>query len=159
MASLELSPRYWSRKLRTTNSMHKELVASKLSYRVEVFLTGFRWYARGGASGSCQCLLKILIEGSAGFGALCGAEIAKGVAIGLLGTGPILLTSNLSDFINPCSVPFSAGITTPEASALASDSIPTFMAAIITRLIKQSRASQTVLIIQGSQFRAPGVKG
>ena len=102
--------------------MHKDLVASKLSYRVEVFLTGFRWYARGGASGSCQCLLKILIEGSAGFGALCGAEIAKGVAIGLLGTGPILLTSNLSDFINPCSVPFSAGITTPEASALASDS-------------------------------------
>ena len=151
MASLELSPRYWSRKLRTTNSMRKELVASKLSYRVEVFLTGFRWYARRGASGSCQCLLTILIEGSAGFGALCGGEIARGVAIGLLGTGPILLTSNLSDFINAFSVPLSAGITTPVASARASDSIPTFKAAIIARLIKQIRASQTVLIIQGSQ--------
>jgi hypothetical protein len=150
MTSLELSSlRCWSRKLRTTNSMRKELVASKLSYRAEVFLTGFRWYARGGASGSCQCLLTILMEGSAGFGALCGGEIARGVAIGLLGTGPILLTSNLSDFINACSVPLSAG--TPEASALATDSIPTFMAAIIARLIKQIRASQTVLIIQGSQ--------
>jgi hypothetical protein len=132
------------------------------SYRVEAFLVDFRCFAWGsvlGASGSCQCRLTILKEGSAGLGALCGDEIARGAFMGSLGTGPIMRISSLSDFIDACSVPLSVGITTSGASALAGDSIPTFIAAITARLIRQIRASQTVLIIQGSQFRAPGMKG
>ena len=68
-------------------------------------------------------------------------------------------TSNLSDFISACPMLLPAGITTWEASALTSDAVPTFTAAIAMRVIKQIRASQTVLINYNLLRRRSGRSG
>jgi len=74
--------------------------------------------------------------------------IATGITIVLLGKGSMFETSSLSDFASiSCSTFVPAGVSTRDASAFASDAVPTFMAAKAPRLIKQIRASQTVLII------------
>jgi hypothetical protein len=78
-----------------------------------------------------------------------GWRIATGVNVVSGGTRSMFKTSSLSDFINGCSGCLAVVITTSETSALASDANPIFTATIAPRLIKQIRASQTVLIIKG----------
>jgi len=58
-------------------------------------------------------------------------------------------TVSLSDFAKGWSGRLPAIVTTSEASALASDAIPTFAAISAPRLIKQIRATQMVLNIEG----------
>jgi len=83
--------------------------------------------------------------------------IATGITIFLLGKGSMFETSSLSDFASiSCSTFVPAGVSTRDASAFASDAVPTFMAAKAPRLIKEIRASQTVLIIHKVRRGAGG---
>ena len=110
-----------------------------------------------GAKGSCQCLLIILVTGSAGFNSAFGGSIAIGVTVVLVSARSIFKTSSLSDFINGCSDFISVGVTSSETFALARDAVPILTAAIAPRLIKQMTASQTVLIIQFLGIRRLGI--
>jgi hypothetical protein len=95
--------------------------------------------------------------GSAGFNSAFGGSIAIGVTVVLVSARSIFKTSSLSDFINGCSGFISVGVTSSETFALARDAVPILTAAITPRLIKQIRASQTVLIIQFLGIGWPGV--
>jgi hypothetical protein len=90
-----------------------------------------------------------LIAGSDVVDIASGGRIATGVNVVLGALVRCSKPSSLSDFINGCSGCLAVVITTSETSALASDANPIFTATIAPRLIKQIRASQTVLIIKG----------